>query len=420
MKNIVFLLGSYYPNYSAVGRCQGNLADEFEKRGYNITVISQKTYSSEPEKELLGKQRIIRVETKDMIRDMVCREQIKKGNRRYLLKHKFNQLKRVLKIVFAPNSLDNLLVKSYVDALRQLEHKPDLIIPTCLPFETVKAAIEYKKLELSCKVVPILYDMFSQSRTIHRFEWNKRIKEKTNLFLEREMLENSEKVLHMPVWSGVLKRHFNDLLCKTREIEHPLILKHSDVFKIQFSTDNIDIVYTGVVDNKMRNPQGVLNFFDDVIFNEVKVHFYSLGSAQNKVDEVAKSSDVIISHGQVSNEIAQAAVYSSDVLLSIGNNSNIQMPSKIFEYMSVGKPIIHFSQVKDDLVCNVLNKYPLAFVIPSEITDITKLRNEVKNFINTNNARKLSFEIVRDLFPEADVKNIVDSITKDFLDGGGI
>lgn len=31
MKHIVFILGSYYPNYSAVGMCLGNLADCFSK-----------------------------------------------------------------------------------------------------------------------------------------------------------------------------------------------------------------------------------------------------------------------------------------------------------------------------------------------------------------------------------------------------
>ena len=30
-KNIVFILGSYYPNYSAVGKCLGNIADILEE-----------------------------------------------------------------------------------------------------------------------------------------------------------------------------------------------------------------------------------------------------------------------------------------------------------------------------------------------------------------------------------------------------
>ena len=47
----------------------------------------------------------------------------------------------------------------------------------------------------------------------------------------------------------------------------------------------------------------------------------------------------IINHGYVDSKIAEAARNSCDFLLSIGNISNNQTPSKIIEYLSISKPI---------------------------------------------------------------------------------
>jgi hypothetical protein len=36
------------------------------------------------------------------------------------------------------------------------------------------------------------------------------------------------------------------------------------------------------------------------------------------------------------------------VLLSIGNFNKYQLPSKVIEYVSLGKPVLHFAEIKDD------------------------------------------------------------------------
>ena len=42
MKHIVFLLGNYYPYYSAVEKCLGNVIEELEKDN-RVTVVSFNT-----------------------------------------------------------------------------------------------------------------------------------------------------------------------------------------------------------------------------------------------------------------------------------------------------------------------------------------------------------------------------------------
>lgn len=49
-KHIVVLVGSYYPNFSAVGICARNVVDELKKEA-DISVISQKTDINEKDEK---------------------------------------------------------------------------------------------------------------------------------------------------------------------------------------------------------------------------------------------------------------------------------------------------------------------------------------------------------------------------------
>lgn len=53
----------------------------------------------------------------------------------------------------------------------------------------------------------------------------------------------------------------------------------------------------------------------------------------------------------------------ADVLLSIGNTVDNQLPSKLFEYLGTGKPILHLSYSLRDPVVPYLEPYPQALVM---------------------------------------------------------
>ncbi len=416
MKNIVFLVGSYYPNYSAVARCQANLAEEFAVQGYGVTIITRRTTTREPEEEWLGTQHVIRIMPPDDYHDLFCREKMKEGRKGYCFGHRYYQMKRVLKAVCSRNSLNQSNIEFYLKALNGLDFAIDMIIPTCLPFDTVKAALLYKQSH-ECRVIPVLYDMFAESQRLHRFQWNKKLKMRANLKLEEEMLKQSDLVLHMPSWTKHFEMCWPELKEKRQEIEHPLIVRPERTKLEGYDQDKINIAYTGVVDSVIRNPQFALNFISGEMFSDIVFHFYSLGSAQGFIEKAAKSRKNIVSHGQVPSSAARQVMNTADILLSIGNNDNTQMPSKIFEYMSTGKPILHFAQIPDDKTALTLKRYPLAHIIFQDSENTECQRREVYRFIIVNRKRKIGFDDIRTCFEESDVKNIV---SKFFEGGGGI
>jgi hypothetical protein len=51
------------------------------------------------------------------------------------------------------------------------------------------------------------------------------------------------------------------------------------------------------------------------------------------------------------------------IFWSIRNSVEFQIPGKIFEYMSTGKPILHFSKFSEDPAITYLKRYPKALII---------------------------------------------------------
>ncbi len=407
MKQVVFILGSYFPNYSAVGRCQGNLADEMVKEGYQVTVIAQRTEVSEKSRDVYQGQNLIRVATKMQLLQLRSKES---GDQ---VKLRFLRYRRICKAVLSASSLRRDVVKSYVDALDTLSFVPDIIIPTCLPFESMIAALDYKRNHAECKVVPILYDMFSQSRRLQYFGWNQKIKRKANMKLERRVLTESDQVLHMPSWTGYVETNYPEFQGKTKEIEHPLIVCPKSNRMMGYDRTKINFVYTGVVDKEIRSPSFAIGFLSRLSESmDMLVHFYTLGSAEPMIEEASKAADYVIAHGQVDHQTAHSAMVSADFLVSIGNTVSNQFPSKVFDYMSTGKPILHFVQSSQDPAIAVLEKYPLSLCIDQKKGFSEEQIKIAADFIAQNKGKSVSFEQVCDLFKDASPTAITGILAK--------
>ena len=104
--------------------------------------------------------------------------------------------------------------------------------------------------------------------------------------------------------------------------------------------------------------------------------------------------------GPVPSEQAAAALAGADVLLSLGNGVDNQVPSKLFEYLAAGKPILHLAKLQTDPCLPYLEKWPLACIVQESEGVTPQVLARVCAFLHEKGRLRLPFAEAARLYPE--------------------
>ena len=419
--HIVFLVSYYYPNYSAVGKCVGNVADELSKI-HRVTVICEKDSYDQLDEEIINNQKIIRFITLDRKIRAKLNKKIKasKGIKRKIYKtilyfYKFSQ---AAKIILSKVTIKQDLVDEYFEALDYIEEEIDVIIPAVMPFESLLAAVRFSKnISSTVKVIPYLFDQFALNKSLHRFQLNMKLKLKNHLELERKALNFSETVIIMPQLEDHYRSVIQDHRKKILVLEHPLLINKSG--NLQDDSEIIRFVYAGSFYKKIRNPEYFLTVFDNLL-TEIrgKLDLYTFGNCEGIIDKFSKKNNFIISHGKYKTDKVYRALEKSNFLVAVGNSISNQVPSKIIEYLSFGKPIIYLYTNNKDPGLKYLKKFPLSLCLKQDEKFLSENILKIKDFCRNKYGSKVDFKEVERMFIEASPKYTVNMIMKLIKNGG--
>ena len=398
--NVVFLAGAYYPNFEAVGYCAYQV-HKCLSGSHNLTVIALRNDAAQPWAEDLEGISIRRIETV-------------KQRWRNQLSYKARWYERILfqgmriwgaaSRLLARTTVDWSLVHAYVQQLEALETPPQVIVPLVFPFEAALAALEFNRQHPETPVMPYIFDDFVDSGSLHTSRWAGAIKRRSHLQLERKLLERSQHVIAM----RPLQRHFElhypaDLTGKVTYLEHPL-LNEIPAKDCQNDQGKIQLCFTGSLIRNVREPDYLLRLLSAIkTSNPVVANFYVMGNAAVKVvTRKYKTPTVsVINHGRVSKREADDAVASADILLNLGENTGRQISSKIFEYISAGKPIVHLAFSDCDEVVRIVDKYPLSLCLKADDRYFIDNARKLSEFIELNWKKRVSWSEVADIYPQA-------------------
>ncbi|MGX5201598.1 hypothetical protein [Aliikangiella sp. IMCC44632] len=416
MKHVVFLVGGYHPKPSAVGNCASKIV-ECLKGKYKISVISIKNVSDVSENQRMDGYDIYRVEH-GYLAKILAKEKSKKYSLHNVTLF-FLRALNVLKFLINKKSVDNQLVSSYLSKLVEIEKSAniDVIIPLIFPMETAIASSNFKSnFNNKVTLIPYWFDNFANSASLHRISINRDIKRKRNLDVERKIVANSDLVLAM----HPLEDHFKKYLCeaeryKIKYVEHPLLVKIESGIK-PIENEIPRLVYAGGLFKGVRDPDyciRILSALSERIEFEVK--FFSFGSGNLLVDSHArKNKNLITSRGRVEQNVLYEVLEHSNILLNIGEVEGKQISSKLFEYISLGKPIVHFAYTKNCVNSKLLERYPLSLIVVQDEGKFEVNLAMLKDFILSSRNKRLTFEdvclIYPDARPEETAKILIDSI----------
>lgn len=131
----------------------------------------------------------------------------------------------------------------------------------------------------------------------------------------------------------------------------------------------INIIFAGVLSLPDRDPEPILRVLGKTsLAKDIHMVFFSIGEGLRKLEAVKKDfpGEITIS-GYVDKEELVATYHGADVLLNLGGPNPTMVPSKVFEYLSYGKPIISGYYIDDEASLKYLERYPLALCVDQRI-----------------------------------------------------
>ena len=272
---------------------------------------------------------------------------------------------------------------------KSIEKKFDIIISVSLPFTSHLCAYILNK-RISADWFMDIGDPFSLK--INSPENNKIVYSYLNKFYEKKFYQNATKIIftHNEV-AELHQSKFN--IDRTKiVIGYPIALLNEKRIKnsLNFNYEDtpLKIGYFGAFTKSVREPKNYITSIANSLDDDIKHEWYI-----NKESKKYFTSIKNISSHQfldiLPREIAlEVMVSKMHVLLSIGNFNKYQMPSKVIEYISLGKPVLHFAEIADDPLYNFNELFDNLKIINSKTT-----KNELENYFENIRENRLELNI---------------------------
>lgn len=417
MRNVIIIIYDYYPYPSANTICIEKIIEKLKLSGYKIGIVCVKPDKKLPDYEIFNDADVYRiVNNYDLVARWLRFFSAKSSSK---LRWNIHRYLAKLFSMINQNELEGFISKWSTERVTNKileinnEKKIDKLITVSLPFVTNIIGYKVKKKLPNIEWIAYELDPFTDNYTL-RSDKELRKKLELKLFYLADKIISTEGIVE----ENNLHYFRKDYLKKTSTIPLPNLtnnIRDRNNCSVEFNEDRINIVFTGYFyGSTIRSPEYMLRFLKKLDNKDIVVHIFGGGC-----NELLREYKVFFGarlklYGPTEKEICDIVINNANLLLNIGNNIPNQTPSKVFEYIGTGKPIINFYYIDNDTSLKYLNKYPLSYNIKinSEINEIT-LKN-FNNFCLTKKNERLNWDDISknmgELTSEIVVKKIIEIV----------
>lgn len=381
-RKVVIVSGIVYPNPSPPGKITLQYANML-KIEYDVSIICMQTTGPKLNGAVIDG---ISYFTVSGVRFWLENYFIKRNH--FLLVSLMKAIGRLQRLFNLHGNLKWFYCKSYKRLIDIHNQKGvDYVFSICMPFQSHLAGIKFKSKFPHIKHVTYTVDSFVKGNNFVGYRLSKALALEKSVYINADYNLVSEEIYNF---------EFNKLeSLKSRFVSIPYLLENLQEkgYKPFFDKDKINLVYAGNFYKEIRNPEIMLNTLLKVCDNRIRLHLFSGGECEDIVESYVKKSDGrFIKYPQVAHKDMISILNDADIMINVSNNVKEFQPSKTFEYISLGKPIVNFyvDGHKDEL----LAKFPVSLQFSNQDSNL----NLIKEFILSNHGVQIKFSEIEKLF----------------------
>jgi len=387
-KKILIISHQFLPFVSPRTTRWSLLIDELTKRGNEITVLT----GTVPE-ELKKNYEVLYFGNRQFSSNInKVRKDSQDSSNSFLKKIIYSILKTIYRFLFKTFSWPDYAMFwafTIFKNRKRIENKFDIIISVSLPFTSHLCAYILQK-RISADWYMDIGDPFSLK--INSPENNKIIYSYLNKYYEKKFYQNAEKIIF--THSEVAELHQDKFNIDRRKIVigYPIALLNEKRIKnsltFNYEDTPLKIGYFGAFTKSVREPNNYIISIANSLDVQIKHEWYINEESKKyftSIKNISSHQFLDILPREVALEVMVSKMH---VLLSIGNFNKYQMPSKVIEYISLGKPVLHFAEIADDPLYNFNELFDNLKIINSKTT-----KNELENYFENIRENRLELNI---------------------------
>ncbi len=401
-KKILVVTHQFLPHVSPRTTRWSLLINELINRGNEVTVLT----GTNPE-NIETNYKILYFGNKQFSSNInKIRQNSKDSSTSTIIKISYSILKKIYRFLFKTFSWPDYAmfwVFTIYRNRRSIKNDFDIIISVSLPFTSHLCAHILKK-RISAEWYMDIGDPFTLK--INSPENNKIIFSYLNQFFERKFYQNASKIIF--THNEVAEQHKKKFKIDRSKIiiGYPIASLNEAIIKkslfFNYKSTPLKIGYFGAFTKSVREPKNyiinIANSLDDNInhewyINEESKKYFS------SINDFTLHQFFDILPRDLALEVMVDKIH---ILLSIGNFNKYQMPSKVVEYLSLGKPVLHYAEIADDPFYNFEKLFNNLKIINNETT-----KNELENYFEFVKEQRLelNFENFNNKFSASKIVN---------------
>lgn len=302
-------------------------------------------------------------------------------------------------------------INETVDALEKILRTEsfDVVIPMAgIYTAAIASMIVCKKHNIKMGLYQV--DPCSTNQVFSLSTYNERLN------FEKKIYDFAKFVITTPIIYEEMKGiAFEEQQNKVWRMEFPnVVIRNKDLRKELTLSKTIKCLFTGMIAPITRDPRFTVKLFSNITDQNIKFELIGVNRDELSRYVGADIPSKIICRGRMPLNETQKEIKNADILINIGNKLTNQVPSKLFEYIASGKPIVNVCANKSCPSIPYMNRYPYALNLfqASDEEEITAQVAKLEKFIHEYAGKTVPDNQIRSLFKECTPEYCAQLMTK--------